>query len=888
MPSNLDLFVHAQGEARRKRVGLVFYASVLLVLGLMVSLSSWSIYRDYRLSLTQVQQNISALSRSLEGYISALLLQSYDSVYVVAEDLNHSSTRNEDATIRAALAQAMRYDPVSAYLFYQPTEGRMLAVDSRGQNADEALMAMAASLPLATSEQPVFGRAVRMGAGGEFFLPLLIGQRDGEGRTHTIGALIRTDRMGTLLKSIGLEAQMSAGMFDNNGTVLYRTPDPEHFAGSQLTANSPLRPRIGRHDFDVVDGFGVDGQRALFADSPSATFPIHAVVAQTFQRFQGPWLRRTASSAALLMLSLIAIGLAALQLRRLISEISESGHFYRKLFTDINDGVLLIGADGRIRAANRRAAHMFGVDGPPQLHMELPSGLSPVHQPDGRLSLEVSRGVLSNLLAGNLQELESEWQFQRRDNGQPFDCEVRASLFRWEHNTMVLVVLHDVTERKRYLAEQEYLASHDPLTNLPNRYWLVRHIQQRIARAPQQRFAVLLLDMNRFKEVNDTLGHHHGDAVLQQLGQRLGGWLHTQGAEIARLGGDEMAVVSSSLLDEAAVADLCQGIGQVLRQPLSAGGILLELSASIGVACYPENGDNHSDLLRCADIAMYQAKNSQRHYRLYQRGDDNYTPERLALHTSLGRAIREGGLLLHYQPKVQLSDGRVMGFEALLRWEHPERGLIPPQEFIPLAESTELIHPLTYWVLDEALRQVRAWAEQGLDTCMAVNISANNLRNPHFVSELQALLEAHQVPAAQLELEVTEGTLLEDPEMALRSLQAIRDLGVALSIDDFGTGYSSLAYLKRLPVQVLKIDRTFVSAMVENFSDAMIVQSTIALGHNFGMQVVAEGVEDEATATALQRLGCDIAQGYHFGRPMTAEQVVTWRLQRQLASLALD
>jgi len=230
----------------------------------------------------------------------------------------------------------------------------------------------------------------------------------------------------------------------------------------------------------------------------------------------------------------------------------------------------------------------------------------------------------------------------------------------------------------------------------------------------------------------------------------------------------------------------------------------------------------------------------------------------------------------------------VIGFEALLRWEHPERGMIPPGEFIPMAESTELIHPLTRWVLDEALRQLRAWSEHGLETCMAVNISANNLRNPHFVSELQGLLARHGIAGSLVELEVTEGTLLEDPEMALRSLQAIRDLGVTLSIDDFGTGYSSLAYLKRLPVQVLKIDRTFVSGMADNFSDAMIVQSTIALGHNFGMQVVAEGVEDAATATALARLGCDIAQGYHFGRPMGAAQVMDWRLQRQLEALGLS
>ncbi|MNO99008.1 Cyclic di-GMP phosphodiesterase Gmr [compost metagenome] len=349
-----------------------------------------------------------------------------------------------------------------------------------------------------------------------------------------------------------------------------------------------------------------------------------------------------------------------------------------------------------------------------------------------------------------------------------------------------------------------------------------------------------------------------------------------------------MAIVTADLPDESPITSLCEGIGQVLSQPLSAGGIPLELSASIGVAYYPKHGSSPGDLLRCADIAMYQAKHSRRHFLLYHPGVDHYTPERLALHTRLGRAIREGDLQLHYQPKVRLADRELVGFEALLRWEHAELGAIPPAEFIPLAESTELIHPLTQWVLDEALRQWRSWEDNGLGICIAINISANNLRNPHFTAELQAALERHRVPAGMIELEVTEGTLLEDPEMALRSLQEIRDLGVTLSIDDFGTGYSSLAYLKRLPVQVLKIDRTFVSVMASSPSDAMIVQSTVSLGHNFGMQVVAEGVEDAATVETLLRLGCDIGQGYHFGRPMPAEQVIAWRLQRQLERLDIE
>lgn len=884
MASNLDFFAQARGSTYRQRIGWAFYSGVLLVLVLLFGISAWSSYRDYVATTTQVRQNLSSLSRSLEGYVSALLLQSYASLYVVSDDLHSIGGEVDEARIHQSLATAMRYDPVSAFLFVMRDE-HIYAVDNRGHPAGSELKALLGQLSFAVGEHPVFGRALRLPNGGGFYLPLLVGQRNVEGHTQKIGALIEANRIGELLLRLGLSDDMTAGMVDSSGMVLYRMPDALDYVGRPLPPDSPLRQRLTLPGFALIEGPSLDGRNTLFADAPSASFPIHAVVGQTTASYLIPWVKRTALSAMLLVISALAIGLAAWQLRLLIGEISQNGRFYRQLFTDINDGVLLIGVDGRVRAANQRAAAMFGVSSSERLVGMLPSELSPHYQPDGRLSQVASRANLEGLLGGEMRELDCEWQFVRLDDHQTFDCEAHATLFRWQQNTLLLLLLHDITERKRYLAEQEYLASHDSLTGLPNRYWLVRHIEQRIAAAPEQRFAVLLLDMNRFKEVNDTLGHHYGDAVLQEVGKRLGAWLHSQDAEIARLGGDEMAIVTANLLDEIAITGLCRGVGQVLQQPLSVGDIQLELAASIGVASYPEHGASPGDLLRCADIAMYQAKNGRRDFVLYQRCDDNYTPERLALHSSLGRAIREGGLQLHFQPKVRLSDHQVVGFEALLRWEHPDRGMISPVEFIPLAESTELIHPLTHWVLDEALRQLHQWSERGLGTCIAINISANNLRNPNFVSELQALLKQHQVPAELIELEVTEGTLLEDPEMALRSLQSIRDLGVTLSIDDFGTGYSSLAYLKRLPVQVLKIDRTFVSAMTGNLSDAMIVQSTVALGHNFGMQVVAEGVEDAATAAALLRLGCDIAQGYYFGRPMSAEQVIAWRLQRQLESL---
>ncbi|MBM7062840.1 EAL domain-containing protein [Pseudomonas sp. UL073] len=889
MASALDALVRNPDALPRRRIGIAFYSAVLVLLLLAIGLSGWNIYRDYRMTGDQVRQNISALSHALEGYISAVLQQSYESIRVTAQELSLArSTPLDETGTYAVLSDAMRYDPVSSYLFAR-REGRLYAVDAVGQPVvAEPILRKLESIGLQPGGTPLFYPPLQLPGRSEFMLPLMIEVRTSQGPSAQIGALVSTERFGQLMQRLGLGADMNAGMVDDSGTVLYRTPQAEQYVGKPLPADSPMRPLLSQQHFQVVEGASIDGQPTLFAISPSQRFPVHAVAGETTASYQLPWLRRSLSNLALLALSLLFMGLVAWQLRRLIGQISQSEQFYRRLFTDISDGVLLLDSDGRVQAANPRAAELFGVERTEQLFGQRPSDLSPEHQPDGRLSRSSSLASLHQLIHGLTNEVAREWRFRRSDNQQEFDCDLRATVFHWQQRSLLLLVFNDITEHKRYVAEQEYLASHDQLTRLPNRYWLVRHIEQRVARAPQGLFAVLLLDMNRFKEVNDTLGHQHGDEVLQELGRRLGDWLVAHDAVIARLGGDEMAIVSTDMRDEIAVGQLCQGVSEVLRQPLSVGGIQLELSASIGVACYPEHADNAGDLLRCADIAMYQAKHGRRDYLLYHRSGDNYTPERLALHTQLGRAIREGGLFLHYQPKVRLADEQVVGFEALLRWQHPEKGLISPAEFIPLAESTELIHPLTHWVLDEALRQSREWSERGLGTRLAINISANNLRNPHFVGELQSLLSQHQVAAELIELEVTEGTLLVDPEQALRSLQAIRDLGVTLSIDDFGTGYSSLAYLKRLPVQVLKIDRTFVSAMIHNQSDAMIVQSTVALGHNFAMQVVAEGVEDAETAAALVRLGCDIAQGYHFGRPMPAEQVISWRLQRQMAHLDLE
>jgi diguanylate cyclase (GGDEF)-like protein len=385
----------------------------------------------------------------------------------------------------------------------------------------------------------------------------------------------------------------------------------------------------------------------------------------------------------------------------------------------------------------------------------------------------------------------------------------------------------------------------------------------------------LLLDLDRFKDVNDTLGHHHGDQLLIQVGQRLCGTLR-EADTVARLGGDEFAVLLPGVAAEGASA-VADKLRTVLQQPLTIDGVGLDLDASIGIAVYPDNGGDAAELLQHADVAMYVAKQAHAGFMLYDPAVDQHSPRRLALLAGLRRAAQRDELVLHYQPKADLHSGQVLGVEALVRWRHPKHGLLSPGEFIPLAERTGLIHPLTRWVLDAALDQAAQWHRAGFRLSVAVNVSTRCLLDPTFPDQVAERLAAWQLPAGSLVLEVTESAVMADPALALDVLGRLHILGVGLAVDDFGTGYSSMAYLKDLPVDELKIDRSFVSHMATSPSDAVIVRSTIDLGHNLGLRVVAEGVETQHVWEELTALGCDTAQGYYLSRPMPAAD-----LERQL------
>jgi diguanylate cyclase (GGDEF)-like protein len=445
----------------------------------------------------------------------------------------------------------------------------------------------------------------------------------------------------------------------------------------------------------------------------------------------------------------------------------------------------------------------------------------------------------------------------------------------------VLLTGHDVTDRLEVQRQVEHRALHDTLTGLPNRALLADRFAQSLHAGDRDgtNTGLLLIDLDRFKEINDTFGHHYGDALLTQVGPRLTAVLREVDT-IARLGGDEFAVLLPGVADVEAVHGVALALQAALGAPFQVHGVDLDVEASIGVVMSGEHGTDPTLLLQRADVAMYVAKTQNLRVFTYDPTVDGHSPAKLALLGDLRRALHHDELVLHYQPKISLSTGDVVGAEALVRWQHPERGLLFPDAFIPLAEHTGLIGPLTSQVLSAALAQARAWADAGRPLTVSVNLSARSLLDDGLPGEVAGLLAAHGVPAGLLELEVTETAIMTEPARAQRLLEQLAALGVGLSLDDFGAGYTSLSQLKDLPFTELKIDKSFVLTMAADRSNAVIVSSVVDLGHNLGLTLVAEGVETAQVLETLTGYGCDVAQGYHLSRPIPAAAFDEWRATR--------
>jgi diguanylate cyclase (GGDEF)-like protein len=492
----------------------------------------------------------------------------------------------------------------------------------------------------------------------------------------------------------------------------------------------------------------------------------------------------------------------------------------------------------------------------------------------------VTQYALDEYLSGNDEFFVSEHRL-RCKTGDYLWVLVRGKALRDANGNVVRMAgsLTDISVRKHQEEALQYQALHDALTGLPNRSLFHDRLVQaiRIAEREQKPLSILLLDLDDFKQINDTLGHHIGDLVLKEVSSRLQGVLRASDT-VSRFGGDEFLLLLPGY-DSAQAVSVVNKIRGVIEPNITIEGNTMSIDASIGVSLYPDHGTDANTLIRRADVAMYTAKNSDSDFALYDSELDANIPGRLEMAGQLRRGIENGELVMLYQPKVNLRTGVVYGVEALVRWQHPHMGLLLPKDFIALAEASSLINSLTTWTIDAALRQHSQWCQQNVELITAVNLSVRNLQDLDLPDKISARLEAWGVAPQWLELEITESAIMSDPARAQKVLSRLDEMGVRLSIDDFGTGYSSLAYLKRLPVDEVKIDRSFISDMLRDESSATIVKSTIDLGHNLGIKVVAEGVENTECWKLLRAQGCDSAQGYFISRPMTGENLVAWLAQ---------
>jgi diguanylate cyclase (GGDEF)-like protein len=440
--------------------------------------------------------------------------------------------------------------------------------------------------------------------------------------------------------------------------------------------------------------------------------------------------------------------------------------------------------------------------------------------------------------------------------------------------TTVAAQVASVVENGQLVDRLTHDSSHDSLTGLANRTTYQDRLRAALARGEGGPLAVLLMDLDRFKEVNDTLGHHHGDLLIREVAGRL----HSAApgtATVARLGGDEFAILLPGA-DHDIAREAAQRMWDAVARPCCLDGVDLDVEASIGIAVAPEHGSDGTALLKRSDMAMYAAKRARSRIEFYDADRDEYSPRRLALASQVRAAIDNGQMELHYQPQIDLSTGRVVAVEALSRWRHPDYGLVPPDEFIALAEQSGAIATLTHWALESAVSQLVQWRNAGHHVDMAVNISMRNLIDSSMANHVEQLMRTYRLDPGDLILEVTESQVMADAERTLPILNRLSEIGARLSIDDFGTGYSSLAYLKQLPVTEVKVDRSFISGIAVDHQDVAIVRAIVELAGSLGMRVVAEGVEDQPTMQRLVALGCDRVQGYLFSRPLPAEDLLDW------------
>ncbi|NOT54194.1 MAG: EAL domain-containing protein [Deltaproteobacteria bacterium] len=550
---------------------------------------------------------------------------------------------------------------------------------------------------------------------------------------------------------------------------------------------------------------------------------------------------------------------------------TQAAHFYT-LIENLHDLAIVMTEDGTIHYTSRSSERILGYQ------PELLAGrnfLTYVHSEDVSVVQHVIGQAAQQSGATQLVKFRV-----RSSTGKWRRLEVSGAAFCGEKELLrIALTAHDVTESEAQIAALKHQSLHDELTGLPNRTLLDTELAAAVRTAHtggKKGISLLYLDLDRFQVVNDTFGYRWGDFLLQQVAPRLQGALR-KADTVARVNGDEFAVLLSNIGDASGAIRIARRLLHLLEAPFQIEGHKVNVSASIGISLCPEHGTDAETLLQRAARAVHQAKRTGIGYALYSAEQEElYNPTRLLLLHDLRQAPEQEQLLLHYQPKVEMKSGAIHQVEALIRWQHPQRGILPPDDFLPLAEESGLMRPLSQWVLNEAIRQCRVWDRDGLHLRVAVNLSMRDLQDTQLPQRIAGLLTAWGLDPASLEVEVTETAIAADMEKTRQSLAELHQMGVRIAIDDFGTGYSSLAHLRQLPVDTVKIDKSFVHGLTKNDNDTAIVRATIELGHDLGLQVVAEGVEEQTTWDTLAALGCDLVQGYLISHPLPAVALQDW------------
>ena len=713
------------------------------------------------------------------------------------------------------------------------------------------------------------GEAQAAPPAGETAAPSVLVVNDRESQQVAIAAILAPLRLVTVAVDSG-PAALRAVLHQTFALILMdvRMPTMDGFETASLIRQ---RPQSSRTPIIFITAYSRDDEQILAAYSSGAVdFVLAPIVPSVLRAKVSGWVDAFVQAEQLQRKS-VELEQSLVSITALNEALSDSHASTQAVLDNVADGILTTDETGVIESINRSGQNLFGYREDEVIGLPITSLVSALLQPNSDDPI----AGLPSLTSPTLQAGTVETLGHRRD-GSFFALETEHGQLQSGDRSLTLIFVRDVSERKAHTEALSHQALHDGLTGLANRALFAEHVSQSLAAATrnQESRAVLVMDLDGFKWVNDTFGHDQGDCLLKQVTDRL--TAATREADtIARLGGDEFAILPGDAVDLSAAASLVSKLQHVFSSEFELDQRSAKVSASIGIAMFPEHGRTPAELLRRADVAMYEAKRSGSGHAIADNAQEEMANRQLELLLELRDCVSRSELILHYQPKIQLGSGRICGVEALVRWQHPTRGLLLPGTFMGDVERTELLGPLTEWVLNEALHQQRAWEDDGIDLTMAVNISAHSLTaRSTLLGTLEDVHERWDTKPDRLILELTESALIESE--APRLLGRIHDMGIKLSIDDFGTGYSSLSYLQRLPVDEIKIDKSFVIRLAngdEADDDPVIVRSTIELAHNLGLTVVAEGVEDEISLDMLGRYRCDRAQGYFLGRPCPAHEL---------------